>query len=166
MMERRIENLRPGLDLRPFDCGKEALNRCFQNHALPGQAANASRTYVGLEGETIIGFYALAVGHVAYDEASPRLKRGLARQPVPVMLLARLGVHKAWQGQGVGRALLRDAVLRTLQAAGIAGIRAFVTHAKDEEAKRFYEQFDFRPLGTDPLHPGALLKDLKALAGS
>ena len=61
------------------------------------------------------------------------------------MLLARLGVDHRWQGQGVGNALLKDAMLRTLQAADIAGIRAFAVHAKDDEARRFYLKFDFLP---------------------
>ena len=164
MTERRIVGLSPGHDLQLFDCGKDGLNMWFQKHALQSQAVNASRTYVGLEENRVIGFYSLAVGHVAYDEASARLKKGLAHQPVPVMLLARLAVHQEWQGKGVGKALLRDAVLRTLQAADLAGIRALVTHAKDEQAKRFYQSFDFQPFATDPLHLGALLKDLKALA--
>jgi GNAT superfamily N-acetyltransferase len=62
---------------------------------------------------------------------------------------------------GVGRALLRDAMLRTLQAAEIAGIRALAVHAKDEQAQRYYEQFDFAPSPADPLHLLVLLKDIR-----
>ena len=80
------------------------------------------------------------------------------------MLLARLAVHKDWQGKRIGRGLLRDAVLRTLQAAEIAGIRALTVHAKDEDVKRYYEQFDFMPSPSDPLHLSVLLKDLRKLA--
>ena len=163
MTGKRIENLHSGHHLHLFDCGQDALNQWLRKFALQAQAANASKTYVGLDGDTVIGFYSLAVGHIEYDESSPCLKKGLARQPVPVMLLARLAVHKDWQSKGFGKALLRDAVLRTLQAADIAGIRALVTHAKDEQAKRFYERFDFRQSDSDPLHLFALLKDLKAL---
>jgi len=166
MTGKRIERLNSGHEIQSFDCGKAALNQWFQNHALQSQSANASKTYVGLDGNSVVGFYSLAVGHVEYDDASARLKKGLAHQPVPVMLLARLAVHHDWQGKGVGKALLRDAVLRTLQAADIAGIRAFVTHAKDEDAKEFYQRFDFQQFDTDPLHLGALLKDLKALFGA
>ena len=81
------------------------------------------------------------------------------------MLLARLAVHKEWQGKGVGRAFLRDAILRTLQASEIAGIRALVFHAKDDAAKRYYEQFDFVSSPTDPLHLFVLLKDLRKMTG-
>jgi predicted N-acetyltransferase YhbS len=82
------------------------------------------------------------------------------------MLLARLAVDQHWQKMGVGRALLRDAVLRTLQAADIAGIRALAVHAKDEQARRYYEQFDFVASPADPLHLLVLLKDIRARIGA
>lgn len=91
------------------------------------------------------------------------LQKGLARHPVPIMLLARLAVHQEWQRKGVGRGLLRDSILRTLQAADIAGIRALAVHAKDDHAKKYYEQFDFVSSPTDPLHLFVLLKDLRKL---
>lgn len=102
----------------------------------------------------------LVVGEVRYEEAPERLTKGLARHPVPVMLLARLGVSEAWQGKGIGAGLLRDAVLRTLQVADIAGVRALVVHAKNGAARAFYERFDVQPSPTDPLHLFALLEDL------
>ena len=98
-----------------------------------------------------------------YADAPERLRKGLARHPVPIMLLARLAVHKEWQGKGVGRALLRDAILRTVQASEIAGIRALVVHAKDDAAKRYYEQYDFVSSPTDSLHLFVLVKDLRKL---
>ena len=101
--------------------------------------------------------------YAAYEGAPERLAKGLARYPIPIMLLARLGVDKRWQGQGVGKGLLRDALQRTLQAADIAGIRAFAVHSKDEQAKRFYERFDFIPSPTDPMHLFLFLKDVKRL---
>ncbi len=103
------------------------------------------------------------MGEVAYDEASERLKKGLARHPIPVMVLARLAVSRDWQGRGVGPALLKDALLRTLQAADIAGIRAFAVHAKDDDARAFYEHFDFVASPTDPMHLFLLLKDIRPL---
>jgi len=102
---------------------------------------------------------------VTYDDAPQRLTKGLARYPVPIMLLARLAVDRRWQSQGVGKALLRDAMQRTMQAAGIAGIRALAVHAKDEEAKRFYERFDFAPSLSDPMHLFVLLKDVRRIVG-
>lgn len=89
--------------------------------------------------------------------------KGMARHPVPVMLLARLAASLPWQGRGVGAGLLRDAVLRTLQAADIAGIRAIAVHAKDERAWSFYKRFDFVESPTDRLHLLALIKDLRRI---
>jgi GNAT superfamily N-acetyltransferase len=105
-------------------------------------------------------YYTLAVGQVTREEAPERLTKGLARHPVPIMLLARLAVDRRSQGQGVGKALLRDAMQRTVQAADIAGIRAFAVHAKDEEARSFYQKFDFTPSPTDPMH---LFKDVRRI---
>lgn len=160
---RRIEKLGPGHDLLGFDCGQDDLNRWFLKFALQAQRANSARTFVGLEGESVIGFYSLVFSQVEFEDAPSRLRKGVPRQPVPVMLLARLAVRKEWQKKGVGRAFLRDAVLRTLQAADLAGLRALLIHAKDDEAKRYYSQFDFMASPTDPLHLCALLKDLKHL---
>ena len=160
---RRIEKLRREHPVDTFDCGTGELNRFLIRYALPNQQANASQTYVGLVGEALVGYYSLAVGQVEYEGAPQRLAKGLARHPIPIMLLARLAVAQAWQGRGVGKALLKDAVQRTLQAADIAGIRAFAVHAKDEAARRFYEHFDFVSSPSDPMHLFVLLKDLKAL---
>ena len=76
------------------------------------------------------------------------------------MLLARLGVSMNWQGKGIGADLLRNAILRTLAAADIAGIRALAVHAKNEQARNFHQRFDFTESPTDPLHLFALIKDL------
>jgi len=92
------------------------------------------------------------------------LTKGLARHPVPVMLLARLAIASGWQGKGLGKGLLKDSVLRTFQAAHIAGLRALLVHAKDDEARAFYEHFNFIPSKSDPYHLMVLLKDLRQLA--
>ncbi len=81
--------------------------------------------------------------------------------PVPVMLLARLAVHSSWQGKGLGGSLLQDALARTVQAAGIAGIRAMLVHAVSEDAKRFYRYFGFQPAQSEPMTLMATLSSLK-----
>jgi GNAT superfamily N-acetyltransferase len=159
----RVEKLTRRHAVDPFDCGEPALDRFLARFAFPNQQANASQTYVGLADDTVIGFYTLVVGEVAHAEAPERLVKGLARHPVPIMLLARLAVARDWQGKGIGAGLLRDAVLRTLQAADIAGIRALAVHAKDDAARAFYRRFDFVESPTDPLHLFALIKDLRDL---
>jgi GNAT superfamily N-acetyltransferase len=164
---------RPGLSIieklaayhvrTPFDCGKPDLNQFLQRFALPSQQANSSQTYVVCRGSLIAGYYSLAVGAVAWDEAPPRTAKGLARHPIPVMILARLAVDQAEQRAGLGRALLKDSLVRTGHAADIAGVRALVVHAKDEKARQWYEQFDFDPSPSDPLHLFLVMKDLKRL---
>lgn len=159
--ERRVEKLRADHRLEGFNCGREELNRYLQRYALQNQQAGAAQTYVGLVGEAIIGYHTLAVGQVSREEAPERIAKGLARHPVPIMLLARLAVDRHWQGQGVGKALLKDAMQRTLRAADIAGIRALAVHAKDDEARRYYEKVDFIASPTDPMHLFVLLKDVR-----
>jgi GNAT superfamily N-acetyltransferase len=160
-LTRRIEKLQPHHTIEAFDCGQEALNRFLQKHALQNQHSGGSQTYVGLADETVIGYYALAVGSVEQEHAPERVKKGLAKHAIPIMLLARLAVDLRWQKQGVGSALLKDDMLRTLQAADIAGIRALVVHAKDEASRTFYDRYDFLPSPTDALHLFLLLRDVR-----
>ena len=163
MVALRTEKLHRNHVIDAFDCGQESLNRFLIRYALQNQQAEASQTYIALADEQIAGYYTLVVGQVDYDAAPQRLTKGLARHPVPIMLLARLAIAAAWQGRGLGAGLLKDAMLRTLQAAEIAGIRAFAVHAKDEQARAFYEHFDFVPSPTDPYHLFRLLKDIRGL---
>ena len=163
MVSLRFEKLNRNQVIEGFDCGREPLNRFLIRFTLQNQQAGASQTYVLLADDAIAGYYTLAVGQVEYDDVPPRLTKGLARHPVPIMLLARLAIAAAWQGKGLGAGLLKDAMLRTLQAAEIAGIRAFAVHAKDDQARAFYEHFDFVPSPTDPYHLFRLLKDVRGL---
>ena len=160
----RIEKLGPGHEVAGFDCGSEELNRFLAKFARVNQQAGSAQTYVAVADQTVVGYDSLTVGEVAYDDAPGRLSKGLARHPVPIMLLARLAVSSSWQGRGLGSGLLKDAMRRTLQAADIAGIRAFAVHAKDENARLFYEHFGFIPSPTDPLHL-FLMKDIRRIAG-
>lgn len=164
--ERRIEKLQRGHQIDDFDCGQDALNSFLKRYALQAQQGGASRTYLALEAQTVIGFYSLAVGQIEHDQAPERLIKGQARHPVPVMIMARMAVGLKRQGQGIGAELLQDAMLRTLAAADIAGIRALAVHAKNDAARAFYEQFDFQPSRTDPNHLHLLLKDIRASNGS
>jgi GNAT superfamily N-acetyltransferase len=157
--DKRVEKLRGDHAVEAFDCGRAELNRYLHRSARQNQLAGAAQTYVGIVGETLVGYYSLAVGQVSLEDSPERLKKGLAKHPIPIMLLARLAVDRRWQRQRVGKALLRDAMQRTVQAADIAGIRAFAVHAKDDEARRFYEHFDFVPSPVDPMHLFVLLRD-------
>ena len=158
-----VEKLRRDHALDDFDCGDTSLNRFLVRHALQNQQMGASQTYLAVSDDRIAGYYTLVFGEVAYADAPERLQKGAARHPVPLMLLARLAVAENVRGQGLGAALLKDAMLRTLAAAEIAGLRALAVHAKDETARRFYAHFDFVRSPSDPLHMLFLLKDIRAL---
>ena len=146
-----------------FDCGQAALNQFLQRYALVNQKANSAQTYVCCQGDVVVGFYSLVVGSVDPQVAPSRVMKGLARHPVPVMILARLAVDKEHQRKSLGQALLKDALLRTAQAADIAGIRRLLVHVKDDMARRWYETWEFEPSPTDSYHLFLLLKDLKNL---
>ena len=159
------EKLKPDHDFSSFDSGTPVLDDWLRRRALPNQESGASRTYVICAGNRVVGYYALAAGAVARAEATGRTRRNMP-DPVPVMVMGRLAIDSAYQGRGLGRALLRDAVLRTAQAAEIAGIRALLVHAISEDAKRFYERCGFRPSPLDPMTLMITMRDaLQALFG-
>jgi GNAT superfamily N-acetyltransferase len=133
-----------------FDSGEPALDDWLRRRAVQNEASGASRTYVVCVGRKVVGYYTLAAGAVAHAEAPGRLRRKMP-DPVPVMVLGRLAVDRTIHGQGVGTGLLRDAVLRTVQAAEIVGIRAILVHAISEAARRFYEKYGFVASPLDPL---------------
>jgi GNAT superfamily N-acetyltransferase len=144
------EKLNPGHDLSQFHCGEATLDDWLRKRALQNEESSASRTYVACQGSRVVGYYALAAGAVAHAEAPGRVRRNMP-DPVPVMVIGRLAVDQTVQGQALGPALLRDAVLRTLQAAEIAGIRAILVHAISERAKRFYEKWGFVVSPVEPM---------------
>jgi GNAT superfamily N-acetyltransferase len=144
------EKLSPQHDLTAFDSGEAVLDEWLRNRAFDNEAKGASRTYVVCSGKRVVGFYALAAGAITHEKAPGRVKRNMP-DPVPVMLLGQLAVDRAFQGRGIGPGLLRDAVLRTVQAANIAGIRAILVPAISETAKRFYEAHGFIASPIDPL---------------
>jgi GNAT superfamily N-acetyltransferase len=145
-----------------FDCGKPSLNDWLQRHALQAQGSGSARSYVVVDSvqgkEQVLGYYSLVVGQVEPMEALERIRKGMGQYPIPVMLLARLAVSQAAQGQGIGVGLLQDAIRRTLNISEQAGIRAMLTHPIDEGAARFYQKFGFE---ASPLRPDQLLILLK-----
>lgn len=161
----QIEKLARSHDVDGFSSGREPLDRFLTRHALLSQQANASQTYVAVADGRVVGYYTLVFGQVSRDTAPPRIAKGLPRYPVPIMVLARLAVAVDWQRRGIGSGMLKDAILRTLRAAEIAGLRALVVHAKDDADRSFYERFDFVASPSDPLHLFVLIKDLERLVG-
>lgn len=160
-----IEKLRREHRLDDFDCGREALNRFLKRHAWENQQSGSAQTYVLVKDQMVGGYYSLAAGSVTHDEATARVRKGQARHPIPVILLARLAVDARLQGKGIGPALLKDALLRTASAADTIGARALLVHAKDDNARSFYEHFSVEPSPSDPFHLFLITKDLLRLVG-
>ena len=149
-------------NVEDFCSGVEVLDDWLKKRALQNEASGAARTYAVCVGNRVVGYYALATGAINHEKATGRVKRNMPN-PVPVMVLARLAVDQSWQGKGVGRGLLRDALLRTVQAAEIAGIKAVLVHAISEEAKAFYENFGFQASPVEPMTLMLTLKDVKSV---
>ena len=144
------EKLSAQHDLARFDSGEPSLDTWLRRRAIHNEAAGASRTYVVCVGRTVVGDYALSTGAVAHTHAPGRVRRNMP-DPIPVIVLGRLAVDKSLHGRGIGVGLLRDAVLRALQAAEIAGVRAILVHAISDAAKRFYIQHGFVESPVDPM---------------
>ncbi|MBB6064826.1 GNAT family N-acetyltransferase [Pseudoxanthomonas broegbernensis] len=151
----------PSHELDAFDSGVESLDRWLHRHALKNQVSGASRTFVACDARRVLAYYALASSAVAVDAATGRFRRNMP-DPIPVVVLGRLAVDKSLQGQSIGRALVRDAGLRVLQAAETIGIRGMLVHALSEDAAAFYRQVGFEPSPLDSMVLLATLGDLKA----
>ena len=123
--------------LADFDSGEPTLDDWLKRRAAKNQANGSSRTYVVCEGDTVIGYYCLAAGAIGHAEAPSSMKRNRP-DPIPVLVLGRLAIHKDHHQKGIGTALLNDAIRRALQAAEIAGVTAPLVHAISEQARRFY----------------------------
>jgi GNAT superfamily N-acetyltransferase len=148
-------------DVENFHSGIESLDTWLKCRALKNQATGASRTFVVCENECVVAYYALASSAVAVDAVPGRFRRNMP-DPIPVVVLGRLAVDTHFQGKGFGRALVRDAALRVIQAADVIGIRGVIVHAISAEAKAFYEQLGFEPSPIDPMMLMATLDDLQA----
>lgn len=144
------ERLSAAHDFSAFDSGVAELDDWLRRRALQNEATGASRTYVVHTGGIVIGYYSLAVGAVARASVPGRVRRNMP-DPVPAMVLARLAVDRHFQDAGIGSGLLRDAILRTIQAAEIAGIRVILVHALSSAAKQFYEARGFIASPIDPM---------------
>ncbi len=145
-----------------FDCGNHDLNRFLNKHAYANQRSGNSTTYLSCEDTgAVVGYYTITLASVSHKSAPATISSGQPRYPIPVILLARLAVDANWQRKGIGRALLRDACMRAMMVADIAGCRAFLVHAKDEQARQWYLQFGMEPSPTDPLHLLLLISDLR-----
>lgn len=160
-MLRAPEPLNPDHDIAGFDCGVASLNTWLERRAAANQVSGASRTFVICEVNKVVGYYALASSAVAPAAAPGRFRRNMP-DPVPVVVLGRLAIATSHHGQGLGRALFKDAAQRVMHAADAIGIRGLVVHALSEEAKAFYLRLGLDESPLDPMTLMITVADLHA----
>lgn len=151
-------------DLSLFNSGEPSLDDWLRRRARGNQASGASRSFVVCRDGFVVGYYCLAAGAVAAPASPGRVRRNMP-DPIPMAVLGRLAVDRSLHGQGIGRALLRDAVLRTLQAAEVLAVRGMLVQALNADAQKFYHACGFVPSPSDPMMLMATLADLSQAAG-
>ena len=144
------EPLQPTHELDAFNSGIAALDEWLKRRARHNEAEGASRTVVVCVRHRVVGYYSLAAAAIMRATATPKVRRNMP-EPAPAVLLGRLAIDRSWQARGLGTDLLRDAVLRTIGAADLIGVRAILVHAISQDAKAFYEQRGFRVSPIDPM---------------
>ncbi|MDF7776296.1 GNAT family N-acetyltransferase [Sphingomonas sp. AOB5] len=127
--------------LAEFSCGNSSMDSWLKKHAIHDEG-RASRTYVVTVRAQVVAYYTLAVGCMTLSALPRKIRQNLPQQ-VPITVLGRLAVDIEHAGKGIGRALLCEAMQRTLEVAEHVGVRALVVHAIDSDAALFYEQFGF-----------------------
>lgn len=160
----KIVPLERSQDWSDFDCGEPELNDWLRAHALPSGKSGSAKTFVAVDpANRVLAYYAIAAQSVVAESAPDRLKKGMPRHPIPVVLLARLAVDQKFKGQGMGSGLLKNALLRCLNASRVVGVRAIIVDAKNDAARRFYEHFNFEAFPKDEKRLFLLIKDLRKI---
>ena len=137
-------------NVESFACGVPVLDEWLKRRALKNESSGASRTFVVCSDGQVIGYYALATGSVGHRNTPGKVRRNMP-DPIPVIVLGRLAIDERWQHAGLGRSLLRDAVLRTLSVSQQAGVKALLVHTLSEDAKQFYLRNGFLESPLDPM---------------
>jgi len=148
-------------EIGKFSSGSPPLDDWLRNRALKAEGVT-SRTYVVCSGRRVVAYYTLAAGAIVRAELPRRLQRNTP-EIVPIMVLGRLAVDTAMQGKGLGAGMLKEAIVRCVQASEIAGIRAMLVHAKDDDAVKFYKRYGFVEAA---LGPQTLLLPIETLRAS
>ena len=163
---RRPEPLHARHRLEDFQCGETALDDWLKRFARQAVAAETARVFVATTAddiETVIGYFAIAAAEVRPEDATPRTLKGQPQsRALPAVLLARLAGDARHRGLGLGASLLKDALLRSAEAADVIGARVLLVHAKHDGAKEFYRKYGFESSPTDPLNLQMLMKDVRA----
>jgi GNAT superfamily N-acetyltransferase len=150
----RIERLARSHIRSRFDCGQPSLNDFLRTLVSQYEKRNLGRTYVAVQGSDcrVFGYYTIASGAVAFEHLPAEAARKLPRHPLPVVLVARLAVDRAVQGQRLGEKLMLDALARSVDLSDELGIHAVVVDAIDRQAKAFYQKYRFIPLLDSEFH--------------
>jgi GNAT superfamily N-acetyltransferase len=158
--------IEPSNNTSDFDSGEESLNRYLVDRALTNHLADLGRCYVCVDADTdkVLGYYTLSAVAIEHADLPGKVRRN-APNPVPAVLMGRLAIDAKAQGTGLGRFLVRDAILSTLAAADRIGVRILLVHALHEQAAGFYEALGFKRSPTDPLHLYLLLADARKSLG-
>lgn len=166
MIPQRPRPIEPSDNTSDFDSGEDGLDRYLADRALTNHLADLGRCYVCADADTgkILGYYTLSAVAVEHADLPGKVRRN-APNPVPAVRMGRLAIDAKAQGAGLGRLLVRDAILSTLAAADRIGVRILLVHALHERAAGFYETLGFRRSPTDPLHLYVLLADVRATLG-
>lgn len=154
--------IEPSDNTTGIDSGEASLDRYLADRALTNHLANLGRCYVCIDAETnkVLGYYTLSAVAVEHANLPGKVRRN-APNPVPAVLMGRLAIDAKAQGSGLGRFLVRDAILSTLAAADRIGVRILLVHALHERAAGFYEKLGFKRSPTDSLHLYLLLADVR-----
>ena len=148
------EPLSPEHQVNSFACGEPVLDEWLKRRALGNQTSGASRTFVVTTSQKeVMGYYALAAGAVAHQDATRSIRQNMP-DPVPVMVLARLAVDARVQGMKLGAAMLQDALQRCVLVSQNTGVRAMLVHALNDRARQFYEYYGFK---ASPTHSMTLM---------
>lgn len=144
-----------------FECGDELLDAWLADRSLRNQADRSSRTWVVSAGGRVVAFYASSAAVVLRVEATKRAARNQP-DPLPAVLLGRLAVDHRFQGHGLGAALLKHFIVKSIEVAEVIGVRVLLVHAKDSAAAAFYARVGFEPSPIDELTMMLLVKDVAA----
>lgn len=152
-------------DRSAFDCGKPTLNEWLQRQAGQQERADNTRTFLAIESDRIVGYYASTTYRLELDEAAVAYGAGKRQYPIPAVLLARLAVDKSSHGRGVGARMLVHALSEFAKASQSVGFEVVVVHAIDEEAVTFYARYGFTRFQGESLHLYLTTKALRATLG-
>ena len=144
--------------IESFSCSVPVLDEWLKRRALKNEISGASRTFVICQDRQVVGYYTLATGSIEHRDAPGKIRRNMPN-PIPVIVLGRLAVDQQWQHAGMGRGLLKDALLRSLSVSKQAGIRALLVHTLSEDAKHFYTCNGFLESPLDPMTLMIALQD-------